>query len=144
MDQISAKFVIKVVGCLPPPPLSPPPARTHLPPPWPHSPLYSAITAGLYAATHTNESLKAVRIQFYHNISFSLQRCAGSAAAGAGHRDYGSSAKVPLLRVSFDASSLLVQVVLTSRMSRVTSTTSKRRSCVCIVRRRGGRVRARA
>jgi hypothetical protein len=70
--------------------------------------LYSAITAGLPAGTLTNEYLKAVRIQFY--ISFSLQSCAGSAAAGAGHRDYGSSAKVSLLPVSFDVQDVLTSV----------------------------------
>ena len=138
MGQISAKFAIKVVVCFAPPPLSPPPARTHLPPPRPHSPLYSAITAGLSAATLTNDSLTADRIRCYRNISFSLQSGAGSAAADAVHHDYGSS--------SDDASGILVQVVLTSRLAHVTSTTStmcrlSRCSCAWNVRRRGGRVR---
>ena len=144
MGQISAKFVIKVVGCLPPPPLSPPPARTHLPPPRPHSPLYSAITAALSAAKLTNESLKTVHIQFCRKIAFSLhslQSCAGSASAGAGHRDFGSSAKVSLLRVSFDVSSVLVQVVLSS-VYPVQPARFVRRSCAWNVHRRIGRVRA--
>ncbi len=106
--------LIKVVGGLPPPPLSPPSARTHLPPPRPHSPLYSAIAAGLSAAALTNEALKAVRIQFFRNTAiFSLQSCACSAIAGDVLRDYGWSAKVSILPVLLDVSSLLVQVVLT-------------------------------
>ncbi len=67
MCQISAKFVIKVVGCSAFAAF-PPPARTHLPPTRPHSPLYSAKTAGLSAATLTNDSLTAVRIRRYRNI----------------------------------------------------------------------------
>ena len=111
MGQISAKFVIKVVGCLPPPPLSPPPARKHLPPPRPHSPLCSAITAALSAAKLTNQYRKTVRIQFYRNIS--LPSCAPETTA------------VIITGVVYASeSSLLVQGVLTSRMARVTSTTS--------------------
>ena len=116
MGQISAKFVIKAVECLPPPPLSPPPARTHLPPPWPHSPLYSAITAGLSAATLTNESMKTVCIQVYRNIS--LPCCAAETTARQRRCHYNRC------RLTF-VSILLVQVVLTSRMAHVTSSTSK-------------------